>query len=77
MSKKTKALIYNLLSFAVLFIGIRYFALNYTNVTGIWRPLVAFAMATLVAPKFQAVRTGEGEKIFVKWIFIKGVKEVG
>lgn len=77
MSKKTKALVYNLLSFAVLFIGIRYFALNYTNLQGIWKPLTAFVIATILAPKFQAVRTNEGEKVFMKWIFIKGVKEVG
>jgi hypothetical protein len=29
-----------------------------------------------LAPKFQAVKTNEGEKIFMKWLFIKGVKEV-
>jgi hypothetical protein len=76
MSKKNKALLYNLVSFGVLFIGIRYFALNYTNLTGIWKPLTAFVVATLLAPKFQSMRTNDGEKVFMKWIFIKGVKEV-
>ncbi len=76
MSKKTKALIFNLLSFAVLFIGLRYFILNYTNLSGIWKPLTAAVVATLLAPKFQAVNTRDGEKLFMKALFIKGVKEI-
>jgi hypothetical protein len=76
MSKKTKALIFNLLSFAVLFIGLRYFVLNYTNLSGIWKPLTAAVVATLLAPKFQAVNTRDGEKLFMKALFIKGVKEI-
>jgi len=29
-----------------------------------------------LAPKFQAVKTNEGEKLFMKWLFIKGIKEI-
>lgn len=76
MSKKTKALIFNLLSFAVLFIALRYFILDYTNLSGIWKPLTAAVVATLLAPKFQAVNTRDGEKLFMKALFIKGVKEI-
>jgi len=76
MTKKTLALIYNLVCFAVLFIALRYFVLNYTNLEGIWKPLTAAIVASLVAPKFQAVKTRDGEKLFVKALFIKGVKEV-
>jgi hypothetical protein len=43
--------------------------------TGWWKPITAAMMATLLAPKFQAIRTGEGEKLFMKWLFIKGFKE--
>ena len=76
MSKKTKALVYNLLGFAVLFITMRYFVLNYTNLHGIWKPLTAAIIASLVAPKFQAVKTRDGEKIFMKALFINGVREI-
>ena len=76
MNKKTKALVYNLLAFAALFISMRYFVLNYTNLDGIWKPLTAAIVASLLAPKFQAVKTRDGEKIFMKALFISGIKEV-
>jgi hypothetical protein len=77
MSKKTKALFYNLASFAVLFISFRFIIDIYTNLTGFWIPITAFVVSTLLAPKFQAISTPNGEKIFMRWLFIKGVKEVG
>jgi membrane protein CcdC involved in cytochrome C biogenesis len=76
MSKKTKAIVYNLIGFAILFIGLRYFVLNYTNLTGIWKPILAAVVASLLAPKFQAVNTRDGEKLFMKVLFVKGVKEI-
>ena len=76
MNKKTKALLYNLFGFAALFITLRYFVLDYTNLYGIWKPLTAAIVASLIAPKFQAVKTRDGEKIFMKALFVSGVKEV-
>lgn len=76
MSLKTKAFIYQLLSFAVLFIGFRYLIGVYTNLTGIWVPLTAFIIGTILSPKFQAVKTNDGEKLFMSWIFIKGIKQI-
>jgi hypothetical protein len=38
--------------------------------------MTGFMVALLLAPKFQMVKTQNGEKIFMKWLFIKGVKEV-
>jgi hypothetical protein len=76
MSKKTKAFIYQLLSFAILFIAIRFLVATYTNLTGFWIPITAFVVGTLIAPKFQAVRTKDGEKLFMKWLFVKGIKEI-
>lgn len=76
MSKKVKAFLYNLIGFALLFIGFRYLIENYTDLTGLWIPGTAFIVGTLLAPKFQVVSTKDGEKIFMKWMFIKGVKEV-
>jgi hypothetical protein len=49
---------------------------HYTAITGFWIPLTAFVVGTILAPKFQAVKTKDGEKLFMKWLFIKGIKEV-
>ena len=77
MSKKQiKALIYQLLCFGALFFGARYLAAEFTNLQGIWIPITAFVVGTLLSPKFQAARTKEGEKIFMSWLFVKGIREV-
>jgi hypothetical protein len=75
MSNKTKALLYNLFSFAIIFILIRLLLAVYSGLYGFWIPLTAFIVSTILAPKFQAVTTRDGEKIFMKWIFIKGIKK--
>jgi hypothetical protein len=76
MSKKTKAFVYQLVCFAILFIPLRFVIDIYTSLEGIWISLTAFVIATIAAPKFQAIRTNEGEKLFMKWMFIKGFKEI-
>ena len=76
MSLKTKAFIYQLLSFAVLFIGLRFLIGAYTNLSGFWIPLTAFIIGTILSPKFQAVKTNDGEKLFMSWIFMKGIKQL-
>lgn len=76
MSKKTKALLYQLISFAVLFIAARFLIAAYTNLQGYWIPVTAAVVATILAPQFQAIKTPDGEKLFMKWIFIKGIKEI-
>ncbi len=76
MSLKVKAFILQLISFATLFIIVRYLLANYTNLEGIWISITAFVMGTILAPQFQAVKTKEGDKMFMKWIFMKDVKEI-
>ena len=73
---QVKAFVFQLLSFATLFILGRYLIESYTNLTGLWIPFTAFVVGTLLAPKFQAVKTNDGEKLFMKWMFIKGIKEI-
>jgi hypothetical protein len=51
-------------------------AMSCSNLTGFWIPITAFIVSTLLAPKFQAVKTNDGEKLFMKWLFIKGIKEI-
>ena len=76
MSKKTKAFVYQLLCFALLFIVSKLLIENYTNLAGYWIPITAFVLGTILAPQFQTVVTKDGEKLFMKWIFMKGVKEL-
>jgi hypothetical protein len=71
-----RAFLFNLLSFVVLFVGFRILVEKYTNLTGIWISLTAFVIGTILAPKFQAVKTKDGEKLFMKWLFIKGIREI-
>ena len=78
MSKKVKAFLYNFIGFAGFFLPVYYLIQRYGGLTlsGYFIPITAFVIATLMAPKFQAVKTHDGEKLFMKWLFIKGVKEL-
>ena len=76
MSLKVKAFILQLISFATLFIICRYLLISYTHLEGIWISITAFVLGTILAPQFQAVETKEGPKLFMKWIFLKDVKEI-
>lgn len=77
MSKKTKALGYNFVVFALIFIGARYLVSTYFWCQGIWISVAAFVITLLLSPKFQAIKTAQGEQIFMSWLFLKGVKKVG
>ena len=76
MSKKTKAFLFQLICFVILFLGFRYLIAVYTNLTGYWIPITAFVVGTILSPQFQVVATKVGEKLFMKWIFLSGVKEI-
>ncbi|MFC4818399.1 hypothetical protein [Flavobacterium sp. GCM10023249] len=76
MNKSTKAFIYNLLGFAVFFFPLRYLIATYTHLDGLWIPLTALVVGTILSPKFQAVKTRDGERLFMKWLFTKGLKEL-
>ncbi|MEN9488447.1 MAG: hypothetical protein RL494_712 [Bacteroidota bacterium] len=76
MNKKTKAFVYNFIGFAIIFFAVRYFVGVYTNLQGFWIPITAFVVGTILAPKFQTIQTNEGEKLFMKWLFIKGFTEL-
>ncbi|ODS82229.1 MAG: hypothetical protein ABS44_18495 [Chryseobacterium sp. SCN 40-13] len=63
MKPQVKAFIFQLTGFAVLFILFRFLIDAYTNLQGFWIPVTAFVVSTLLAPKFQAVKTNDGEKL--------------
>ncbi|MBF7093105.1 hypothetical protein IUY40_16360 [Flavobacterium sp. ALJ2] len=74
---QVRAFLYQLGCFAILFILARFLVGKYTELTGFWIPMTAFVAGTLLSPKFQAAKTKDGEKLFMKWIFMKGIKEIG
>lgn len=76
MSKQVKSILYNFLGFAPFFLLGWYILGNFTNLSGFWVPATATVISTILAPKFQVAKFQGEEKIFMKWLFIKGVKEV-
>lgn len=74
---QVRAFLYQLGCFASLFMLARYLVERYSGLTGFWVPFVAFIIGTFLAPKFQAIKTKDGEKLFMKWVFSKQVKEIG
>lgn len=76
MSLKTKALFYNFLGFAILFIIIRSVMWFLLSIDGIFLAIIAAILASVLSPKFAVTKTKEGEKLFMKWLFIKGIKKV-
>lgn len=73
---QVRAFLYQLGCFAILFISIQYLLARFTHLTGLWIPMTAFVVGTILSPKFQAVKTKDGEKLFMKWLFVKGIKEI-
>jgi hypothetical protein len=73
---KYRALLFQLICFGALFFLFQFLLVKYTNLTGMWIPMTAFVIGTILAPKFQAIKTKDGERLFMKWIFIKGIKEI-
>jgi len=71
-----RAFLYQLLSFGILFIVFRFLIGKYTNLSGLWIPFTAFVVGTLIAPQFKAIKTKDGEKLFMKWILMKGVRVI-
>ncbi len=76
MSPNVKAFVFQLVCFAILFISSRYIIDRYTMISEFWVAGMAFVISTLLSPKFQAVRTPQGNKLFMKWIFMSGVREI-
>ncbi|MDD2820667.1 MAG: hypothetical protein PHW29_05335 [Flavobacterium sp.] len=73
---QVRAFLYQIGCFAILFTSFRYLVQEYTPLTGFYISLAAFVIGTVLSPKFQAVKTKDGEKLFMKWIFVKGIKEI-
>lgn len=73
MKPKTKAFVLNFICFAVLYILVYFLIGQFTQLTGWMKPVASAIAASILAPKFQAIRTNEGEVVFMQWMFLKGV----
>lgn len=76
MSKKTKVFIAQFFCFAILFMIGRIGAEFVTGLSSIWCSVIGAVLATVFAPQFKVFDTQQGQKVYVRWIFIKGVKEL-
>lgn len=76
MQLKTKSFLYQLLSFVIVFLPFRIMLDKFTSLEGILPSIISFVITLFLAPKFQVVKTNQGEKLFMKWIFKKGVQEL-
>lgn len=78
MSAKNKSFLLNFLCFGLIFItfrlGINYF---FPELDRLWAALIAGVLTIFVAPRFAAIPTDKGEKVFMKWILLKNIKQIG
>ncbi len=76
MKLEHKALLFNFLGFAVLFLIARFGLGQLMEVPRLYLAIGAAIFATVLAPKFAVVRDGGKEKLMMKSIFMKSPKEV-
>ena len=76
MKPKHKALLFNFIAFVALFLMIRLLLGYFMPINRIFLAVTSAIVANILAPKFGAIETENGEKILMKWIFIKGMREI-
>ncbi len=76
MKIQHKALLFNFVGFAVLFLAARFGIGYFFAVPRLYLALGAAVLASLLAPKFVVVRDAGREKLMMKWIFMKTPKEL-
>lgn len=76
MKLEHKALLFNFLGFALLFLIARFGVGYFMEVPRLYLAIGAAIFATLLAPKFAVVRYAGKEKLMMKWVFMKSPKEL-
>ncbi|XLS30383.1 hypothetical protein ACJD0Z_06050 [Flavobacteriaceae bacterium M23B6Z8] len=76
MRPKYKAIFYNFIGFAVFFLIARFSLGYFLPINRIFLAVTSAIIANILAPKFGVIKNEEGEKILMKWIFIKGMREI-
>ncbi len=75
MTKQNKVFFVQFICFALLFL-IGKGLLSFTSITGIINPIVCAIFATIFSPQFRVIKTDEGEKVMMRFLFNKKIKEV-
>jgi hypothetical protein len=75
MSKKI-SIWYSFIEFAIIYFPFKCIFETYSSFSKFQCLATAFIATLILAPKFQVVKTNDGEKLFMKWLFLKGVKEI-
>ena len=73
---KAKALLYNFIGFTFFFLVLRYLSVFVVAEVPIYMVVIAAVLANFLNPKFGVVETEKGMKMMMKWIFIKGLREI-
>lgn len=73
---KAKALLYNFIGFTFFFFLLRYLSGFVLPTHQIFRVVLAAIIANILAPKFGVIKTNSGKKMMMKWVFIKGIREI-
>ncbi len=76
MSKQTKSILFNFLGFVIIYFPFKYIFETYSGFSYFQCLGAAFITTLILSPKFQVVKTHEGEKLLMKWFFMKDVKEI-
>jgi hypothetical protein len=69
-------MIYNFTAFVVFFLIARILLAYLWPVNQIFLAVSSAIIANFIAPKFGAIKTDEGLKIKMKWVFIKGMHDL-
>jgi antibiotic biosynthesis monooxygenase (ABM) superfamily enzyme len=74
MAPKYKALLFNFISFTVLFVILRVALGYFLSFHSLVLALIAAVLANVLVPKFW-VAPNQG-KVLMKWVFSKGIREL-
>tara|TARA_R110000868_G_scaffold222573_1_gene474443 strand:- start:8694 stop:8924 length:231 start_codon:yes stop_codon:yes gene_type:complete len=76
MQLKHKALVLNFIGFATIFIFLRWFVMDFFSINHLLKSILSAILATILSPKFAVIKARDGLKLVMKWVFIKGFKEL-
>ncbi|NMH26828.1 hypothetical protein [Flavobacterium silvaticum] len=76
MKPQHKALLYNFIGFAVFYLPAYFLIQRFSWFSQIWTAVAAAVASSILSPKFQSVRTAQGQKLFMSWLFLSGVREI-
>ncbi|MBT8312404.1 MAG: hypothetical protein HKP23_06190 [Flavobacteriaceae bacterium] len=71
-----KALLYNFIAFAIFFLTTRLILGYFWPGNLIFLAVGSAVVASILAPKFGVIKTNSGEKLMMKWVFIKKVRQL-